>query len=232
MSFQVTQEKFSGPLHLLLELVEKEELPITELSLAKVTEEYLAHVNAQEVPPEELADFLVIATRLLLIKSRAILPALGVEEEEDAGKLALQLRMYREFAEATKGVEALWNGGHVMFAREKTSVPKVVGFLPPAGVDTSAMEKAFRMLLKKLEPFFALQEHALERVVSVQERIKQIRSVILERARLTFGDMVKGSASKVEVVVSFLALLELMKQRVVGVVQGGAFDEIHITRVD
>lgn len=234
MSFSVRQDTFDGPLHLLLELIEKEELPITDVSLAKVTDDYVAYVNAHDVPSEELADFLVIATRLLLIKSRAILPVLVVEEQEDAGKLALQLRMYREFAEATKGLEQLWAAGQVMYARKPVSAraAAVVTFAPPPGVDLASMEKLFRVLLKKLEPFFSLQQHAMERVVSVQERMKHIRSVILERARLTFADVMKGAANKVDVVVSFLALLELMKQRVVNVVQGETFDEIHIRRVD
>ena len=86
--------------------------------------------------------------------------------------------------------------------------------------------------MKRLEPFFALERAALERVVSVQERIGQIREAILERSRMTFRDVVRGAKSKVDVVVSFLALLELVKQRLVSVVQGDSFSDIEIKHVE
>src|SRR3989339_270893 len=96
--FEVSLEKYSGPLQLLLELIQKEELPITEVSLARVTEDYLNYMSQHEVPTEELADFLVIASRLLLIKSRAILPQ-PEEEQEEESSLALQLRLYKLFSD-------------------------------------------------------------------------------------------------------------------------------------
>ena len=232
MPYEVKLEKFAGPLELLLDLIESEKLPITEVSLAEVTEAYLRFLNANTVPPEELADFLVVATKLLLIKSRAILPLLPNEVEEDAGKLALQLRMYREFVEASRGIEALWLSSNRMFARERALVIKPVGFAPPPGVTATIMRESFAGLLKRLEPFFALERAALERVVSVQERIGQIREAILERSRMTFRDVVRGAKSKVDVVVSFLALLELVKQRLVSVVQGDSFSDIEIQHVE
>ena len=81
MSFEIAQAKFSGPLQLLLELIEKEELPITEVSLAQVTDGFLSYLDQTKVPTEELADFLVVATKLLYLKSRAILPNLPPDEE-------------------------------------------------------------------------------------------------------------------------------------------------------
>ena len=94
------------------------------------------------------------------------------------------------------------------------------------------MHEAFIRLLKRLEPFFTLQKASLERIVSVQERIAHIREAILERSRLTFSDVIRGAKSKVDVVVSFLALLELVKGRVVHAVQGGRFDDITITHIE
>lgn len=98
----------------------------------------------------------------------------------------------------------------------------------PSSVTPSALQAAFAHLLKRLEPFFSLQEASLKRVVSVQERIKQMQAAILERSRLSFREVVKGAQSKVDVVVSFLALLELVKQRVVRVAQSESFEDIEI----
>lgn len=232
MSFAVSLDKFSGPLQLLLEIIEREELPITEVSLAKVADDYLRYVNEQDVPAEELADFLLIATKLLLLKSRAILPQLAIEEEVDGNALALQLKMYKEFVEASKGIEALWNAPANMFARERGRQAVAVSFMPPEGITAQTLCDAFHSLMKRLEPFFALRQAAMARVVSVQERIREIHRAILERARLTFRDVSAGAASKVDVVVSFLALLELVKQRVVNVAQSDAFADITIARAD
>ena len=94
------------------------------------------------------------------------------------------------------------------------------------------LHDAFAGLLKRLEPFFRLQTAALERVISVKERLREIHDAILSRTKMTFRQIAQAGKSKVDVVVSFLALLELVKQRAVQVVQSGVFDEIEITRVD
>ena len=230
MSFEIKLEQFSGPLQLLLELIEGEKLPITEVSLARVTEGFLKHIDAHDVPPEELADFLVVATKLLLIKSRAILPQLQLDDEDDGTKLADQLRMYKQFVDASHAIESLYLSEKIMFPREKTVLVKTREFLPPSEVSPGVLQEAFQSLLKRLEPFFALKRASLARVVSVQERMTQLRDAIVERSHLVFRDMVGGAASKVDVVVSFLALLELMKQRIVKAVQGETFNDIVITK--
>ena len=231
MPFEIKLEQFSGPLQLLLELIEQEKLPITEVSLAKVTEDFLRHIDEREVPPEELADFLVVATRLLLIKSRAILPK-PAEPEEDGSRLADQLRMYKQFVDAAEVIERMFLSDNVMFSRERATIIRTPGFVAPSSVTPTVLFDAFQSLLKRLEPFFSLRRASLERVVSVQERMVHLRDVIMERSKLAFRDMVGSATTKVEVVVSFLALLELMKQRVVKAVQGGAFNDIVITKTD
>lgn len=232
MSYQVSLQQFSGPLQLLLELIESEKLPITDVSLSQVTEGYLQHVNENDIPSEELADFLVIAARLLLLKSRAILPKLELEPEEETGSLADQLRMYKRFVDASMVVEKMYGAGHDMFVREKTTLERRPMFSPPPSVHAGALHTAFTELLKRLEPFFALRQASMERVVSVQERIAQIRDVLKDRSRLLFSDMIHGATSKVEVVVSFLALLELMKLKVVRVAQEESFRDMVIEHVE
>jgi segregation and condensation protein A len=228
MPFEVASDQFSGPLHLLLDLVDRKQLPITEISLSQITDDYIKYLDAHTVPPEELADFLVIASTLLLMKSRAILPQLALEEE--GPDLTSQLALYKEFVEIAKQMDVQY-GKHLMLARARSSMPKLEGFYPPQDLTLFTLEQTFGAVLKRLEPFFALEAQSMQRVVSVQERIEHIRSAILERSKLSFGDLTRSAKSKVDVVVSFLALLELMKQRLVKVVQKESFQDIMISHV-
>lgn len=232
MPFQVSIDKFSGPLQLLLDLIEQEELPINEVSLAKVTDDYLQHIRMTEVPTEELADFLVVASKLLFIKSRSILPDLAAEEEEDPSKLSAQLKMYQEFVRASVFINERFEAAQVAFARAKSNLPPAPKFSPPQAFAMADLPQAFASVLKRLEPFFALKEASMRRVISVQEKIKQLQNVIRERAQLTFSDMLGKDKRRVDVVVSFLALLELVKQHVVHVAQQTHFGDITIKHVD
>jgi len=228
--FEISHEKFSGPLDLLLQLIEEQELDITEVSLAEVAESYLKLINEKPVPPEELADFLVIATRLLYIKSRAILPEVVMEEEE-GGDLAAQLKMYREFVEASKYLDELVKKKTVSFARNKPII-KRAEFAPPTKLKVGAIEQTLQALIKRLEPFLSLQRASVERIISVQERIRNIHDAVLNRAKLSFSQITGSKASKVELITSFLAILELVKQRIVSVSQQNMFEDINIKRID
>src|SRR3989339_2104859 len=106
MNFKI--DKFEGPLGLLLQLIESQELDITEISLAKIADQYIEYIRGDKgIGPEELADFLVVAAKLLLIKSRALLPFLKGEAEEEIEEFEQQLRMYKEFLAAAKKIEAI-----------------------------------------------------------------------------------------------------------------------------
>ncbi|MEK7665338.1 MAG: ScpA family protein [Patescibacteria group bacterium] len=231
MSFEAKLDAFSGPLQILLELIENKELEITNVSLAKVTDDYLVYLEKQDVPSEELADFLTIAARLILIKSHALLPEIKLEEDADA--LASQLKLYKEFVTAAEHLERIYGEGRISFARGRTpAVTEEIIFAPPSNVSIQSLQIAFLYLMKRLEPFFALRQVSMQKVVSVQERIKHIHEALKARAMMTFRDITAGAQSKLDVVVSFLALLELTKQRLVKVVQGVAFGEIELKRVD
>lgn len=232
MSFEVTLDKYSGPLHLLLELIEKRELPITEISLAQVTGDYLMYVNTHEPPPEELADFLMVATRLLLMKSQEILPREEILLEESSNSLASQLQLYKIFAQAADLIDKQQQSGAYSFGRPQADVVRPEGFVLPEGLGTQSLQQSFLSLLKYLEPFFRLQQTVIERVVSVKERLKEIHDALLSRSHMMFRDVIGSGRSKVDVVISFLALLELVKQRTVHVMQSDTFSDIEIKRVD
>lgn len=230
MPFEITLEPFAGPLPLLLELIDQEKLVITDVALVQVAEAYLNYLETHEVPADELADFLIVATKLLLLKSQAILPA-AEPEAEDASKLADQLRLYQMFAEAATKLAKQY-GTKPLFERARPAQDVKRSFVPPPDVTAESLHDAFENLLKRLEPFFALKQQSLERAVSVQQRMEEIRSALLVRSRFTFTEVLSEARSKVDAVVSFLALLELVKQRVVHAAQSDAFQDIMIRRVD
>jgi segregation and condensation protein A len=233
MQFPVVQEVFSGPLGLLLELIEKEELEITKVSLAKVAEDYLEYLNKTEVPGDELADFLFVASRLIYLKSRQLMPYLRLDEEEEgADKLQDQLRLYREYAAAARDLEDRYLKAR-MFARPYTR-PKpslIPAFVPPANLSILSMKELYQSILKRLQPFFALQEASMERTKSVEERLEELTEALRTKAAMSFKEVIHGAQSKMEVVVSFLALLELLRRRAVRAEQARAFHDIQLKRV-
>jgi len=225
MTFKVKLEKFEGPLYLLLQMIEKEEMEISEVSLANITDDFLEFIDKNKnIDSELLADFLIIATRLLYIKSKTILPEVEADEEEI--DLADQLRMYKEFVEASQVIEGLIDKKRFTYGRTKMVIPKREGFQPPSNFSIDMLVSAFQSVIKRLEPFLALQRQNIEKVVSVQEKIEHIRDFLNTNRKIIFTDVAKGSTSRADVVVSFIAMLELIKQNIIKVHQKGVFDEI------
>ena len=147
--YQVKLEKFEGPLDLLLQLIEQADLDITEVSIAKVVEQFMIYLEqVEEKNPEELADFLVVAAKLLLIKSRALLPNLFLGDEDDGLNLESQLKIYKKYYDASKIIEKILAEKKVLFTREKIPVDVEVIFNPPESLTTEKLQKIFLSLLK------------------------------------------------------------------------------------
>lgn len=231
MIYKIKLDKFEGPLDLLLQLIESEDLPITEVSLAKVTEQYVEHLQTLEQKnPDELADFLVVAAKLLLIKSRVLLPVLEVGLEEDGFSLEDQLKLYREYAAASRRVGQFISKHRFAFAREKALFQTGV-FAPPIGVTPKKLVAVFLDVLSALLPIMELPKSAVLRTLSIKEKIEELRSLILKRAETSFSAMIRGARNKTEIIVSFLALLELIKQKIINVSQENIFEDISIKRI-
>jgi segregation and condensation protein A len=231
MPYSVKIEHFEGPLDLLLQLVESEKLEITEVSLMAATEPFIAHVRAQQgkIPPEELADFLTVAAKLVYLKSKALLPSIYDEELEEGLDLETQLRLYKSFVDASKDIENLFLGHTFMFARKrKMKFEERIEFRPPEGVNASLLAGIFEGVIKRLMPFVDLPKAALARAVTIEEKIEQLRNKISSRMRVSFHQFLAKTESKQEAVVSFLALLELIKQRIVRIEQKELFEDITI----
>ncbi len=233
MSFSVEQDDFSGPLALLLQVIEAKNLPITKVSLARVADEYLRYLKMHDVPSDELADFLLIAARLIYLKSCELMPYLRIDEEDAAAaKLEDQLRLYQEFVAAAVKLEERYVA-KAMFLRPTVKSREVVrSFNPAKNVTLSALRDAFGSILKRLEPFFTLQETSMERSKSIEERIDELKAVLETRANLRFRDVIAGAGSKREIVVSFLALLELLRRKHLTAKQESHGTEIHLERAE
>lgn len=234
----VRQEKFEGPLCLLLQLIEKEELDIAQISLAKIADQYIDYINnSPDINPDELADFLVVASRLLLIKSRALLPYLYPEEEKEIDELEQQLKMYKEFLSAAKVIAGIIGRKKFMFGRDpaKAGLRAVLAnmhlFSPPKNLKVSDLFAVFSDLLSRLKSVESLEEEKLEHKINIEEKIAAIQNMIINRIKISFSAILSGVKSKTEAAVSFLALLELIKQREVLAAQNGLFEEIEISKI-
>jgi len=230
--YTVKLKEFQGPLDLLLQFCEEKKLDITEISLAKVTDQYLVYLKTIEnIPLEDLADFLVVASRLILIKSRMLLPNLELteEEEEDIEALKRQLEEYKKFKNLAKKIEEIANHKNIAYSREKYHGLKPI-FYPPKKFKLENLKVAFKKVLEEIAFLQKLPEESIKLKISIEEKIKKIQEELSKKVRTTFQNMVKKSKSKMDIIVSFLALLELVKQKLAGVKQDRAFGEIKISR--
>lgn len=231
MFYKIKLDQFEGPLDLLLQLIEQQEMDITQVALASVTGQYLEYISrSPDLPTEELADFLVVAAKLLLIKSRILLPEL-VSEEEGEYDLESQLKIYREYYEASKILHKMILRRRFAFPREKTLVNVERVFSPPRSLTTEKMKELFLAVLREIEPLVSLPQQVIEKTISIQQMIQNIKGLILAGENISFKKILGSARNKTEIIVTFLALLELVKQRHVAVVQENVFEEIVVRKV-
>ncbi len=236
MVYTIRQEKFEGPLDLLLELIQKQELSINEISLARVTDEFIGYLKELQkegrADQEILAEFLVIASQLLLIKSRSLLPQFQAspEEEESIAELESRLAEYQRLKELAKELGELAKGGQKSFAREAFAGTEVV-FYPPKKFTVELLAKTFVAVLDAIPKVTKLVEEKMKRVISLEEKIRELQSFLQAKVERAFSEIVSGAKEKVEIIISFLALLELAKQKLISIDQKGLFEEIRIRKV-
>ncbi len=233
MSYQFHLEKFEGPLDLLLNLIEKEKLDITQVSLAQVADQYLGYIRDEEhLSLENLSAFLTIAARLILIKSRALLPILTFsdEEEEAMEDLEYHLKAYRLFREAAQGLGTYFRTRKSAHHRESFLGTQVV-YYPPKDISPAILRQHFLDVLGDIPVFEILPEKEIALVVTLEEKISHLQQSLGERVESSFHELIENAENRVEVIVSFLAMLELIKQRFISVEQEKYFSNIRIKRL-
>jgi segregation and condensation protein A len=231
-------EKFQGPLALLLSLIEKEELDITEIGLANICDQYIDYININNntIGPDEMAEFLLVAAKLLYIKSKTLLPYLyNDEEEEDIEDLKTQLRMYKEFISASENIRKLAQGKRFSFAKPfkanqaRKQLLKLSSFIAPQELNVVEIKDTFQEILDNLEPRVEkIEEDRMDYMLSIDDRIDYIQGLLKKNMQASFSSLISGSNNKTEVIVNFLALLELVKQRQLNFKQHSMFGEIDI----
>ena len=227
---QIKIQQFEGPLDLLLSLIEQEQLNITEISLAHVTEQFLNYVKELEkIDATQLADYLGIAAKLLVIKSKAILPSLEVEttEEDVEEDLAEKLLRYKQFKEAAKYFKQLDARGMQSFTRTRVFSQRI-NFWPDPAVDASALRQSIGSVLDSLKELDNLPKAKIREAISIQEKIQALQNQLSSQIETKLSDLLKNAKNKEEVIITFLALLELIKQRMFSVDQDELFADVTI----
>lgn len=231
--YQVQISSFEGPLDLLLQLIEKQKLSITEISLAHVTDQYLAYMETREhIPLEDLSGFLSVAAKLILIKSRALLPILTFTETEEEAieDLQLQLELYALFKERAQELQSRFQESRSFGVRDRYLGVENLYF-PPEGITGTQLHEALTEFMGGLEKNEILPEATIRKIVSLEKRISDIQELLAVRGQLAFSEILKGGRPKEEVIVSFLALLELVKQKFIVIEQTGHFEEMTIQKI-
>jgi len=232
-TYQVRLSLFEGPLDLLLHLIEREELDITKISLAQVTDQYLAYISQlEELHPETLADFLVVAAKLLLIKSQVLLPRPKAEpldaDEEDPGEaLARQLREYKQFRTVAQYLKDRAASGARTFVRIAPP-PRLPRKIDLSGVTLDELLAAWQQaLLGQLEDE-ALPASAIEPRITIEDQMALLRRRLAHERHITFSSLLSEARSRLEVIVTFIALLQMCKAREIVLHQEALFGEIQI----
>jgi segregation and condensation protein A len=260
-TYKVRLPDFEGPLDLLLQVIERNELPVTAISLAKIADEYLSYIERlQEINPAEIAEFLVVAAKLLLIKSQALLPSTpkGVNTTEEATmtaeELVAQLQEYKRIKNAAqilrerqeKGLQSFVskrNGANEGILRQVTADLEASGSgLGGTGLQGVTLEAMVALVRRRLAqqrqeqlklPLMTTPQGIsnLTRKVKIEDKMATIEKRLQSSPSVLFSELLEGSqTSSQEVVVTFMALLELLRFRKIQVYQSDQFGEIRIER--
>ena len=250
MRYELKLEEYQGPLDKLLELIEGKKLEVTQLSLAHVTADFLEYVqklqkqfDAEEgnQPESErsnlkhaahaqlLADFLVVASKLILIKSKALLPTLPLTEEEEmeTKDLEARLRLYQELKVTQRHLKDVWQEYPRVYSRELFATSEIL-FYPPRNASADRLHAAVAHLIGELERTLRPAMRITTYIINLKEKIEEV----LKRLRDTPTQFTQlaGKGTRGELVVLFLAVLHLLKEQLIHVEQTKHFDEMVIVK--
>ncbi len=236
VKYHLKTEQFEGPLDLLLTLIEKRKLFIGDFALAKVADEYIAEIRRfEQYPMNDVANFLLVASTLVLIKSKSILPELnlGEDEESDIEDLKRRLALYELFRGLAQHIRTNF-GKQIIF--ERSGRPEMIPvFAPEKHCSIAGVAQAMRDVLSALPKKIEIPKATVRKIVSIEEMMSRLATRVTQALRTSFGQFSryeKGKVipkeSRVEIIVSFLAMLELVKQGVVHVTQHEDYGDIAI----
>ena len=221
---------FEGPLDTLLSLIEKRKLFISDISLAQVADDYIAYIKSLEnFPIAESAHFILIASTLVLIKSKSLLPELSLTEEEQHSIEDLEARLleYQKYKALAVHLRERF-GIHTEYLR-LPSKEKIVVFAPDSNTTVARISETIRMLILQIPKKEIVPKAVVQKVISLEEMMANLSTRITTAMKMSFKDFAGiGKAEKVHVIVSFLAMLELVKQGIIHVRQDRDFHDIEM----
>lgn len=228
-SFKVKTPAFEGPLDLLLTLIEKRKLFINDISLSKVTDDFITYIqNAGVMPMGDSAQFILIASTLLLIKSRSLLPSLTLTEEEEDSihDLETRLKIYERIRKASINIKEIFGTNMIFFpSQDKQGVPV---FSPHPSQNLLSLAQAIKDVIKSLPKKEVMPKAIVRQVVSLEEMIDSLSKRITSGLKMKFSDFAKDHKERVNVILSFLAMLELVKQGIIHANQENNYGDIHM----
>ena len=227
--YSVTTPVYEGPLDLLLQLIERAELDITSLALAEVTDQYLGHIRSLvNKDADEVSGFLVVAARLLQIKSEALLPRPPIREpgEEDPGQaLAQQLILYKLFKDSAYFLREREKLGCHTYLR-LAHPPKIEMKVDLGDMGVADLVAAARNIFREDRTRTPLGDVVTPPKITIREKISLIATRLRELGRTSFQALFNGKPTRMGVVVTFLAMLELVKRHLIRANQEGLFADI------
>ncbi len=230
IDYNVKTDVFEGPLDVLLSMIEKRKLSISDISLAKVADDYVEYVRAQtDFPLSDSASFILIASTLVLIKSKSLLPTLSLSEEEEKNidDLEARLTLHQEYKQKAEILKKLF-GQHILFS----AIPKkqtTIVFAPDRRTNPESLKEAIIRVIEMMPKPKMVAHTTVRKVISLEEAIVSLTERIGRHLKLNFKEFAGvGKQEKVSVVVHFLAMLELVKQGVIEVKQERPFHDIEM----
>lgn len=236
MAYQLNLEVFEGPFDLLLHLIEKNEVNIYDIPIAEITRQYLDYLTAmRELDLEIASEFLVMAANLLAIKARMLLPKLPKDEEGDEldarSQLVQDLLEYKHFKEMANLLEARGQAQSMLYPRGDMEDVYLSLFAPENPLEGKKLEDlqlAFANICKRLAEIPPVHTIIKEQV-TIGDKVVQIKAALMEKPEgVAFTSFIRKNSSKLEIIVLFLAVLELLKMKEIDVQQSGNYEEIYI----
>ena len=239
--FELQVGVFRGPLDKLLEFIEERRLEINQVSLAQVTHDFLAYLKALQKEKKEeaewtrlIADFIVVASRLILIKSKSLIPELSLtrEEETEIKDLEGRLTLYREFKKGFKLILAQYESDAAMFSRPYFLHISGIGsaFYPGGNLNSQTVMGALTKLSEALQAFVHEEGKIREKMISIEEKIQEIIERLTKEQETSFHSMTQKKPRE-EMIIIFLALLHLAREQLISLEQEAHFSDIMVRKL-
>lgn len=228
-ALEVFLEAFEGPLDLLLYLIRRQNIDILDINVSEITRQYMAYVDLMQAHQFELAaEYLVMAAMLAEIKSRMLLPRSAEQEEEEEdprASLIRRLQEYERFKQAAEDVDALPRVGRNIFVASAQAPDRSL-IRPEPDVELQELLLALSEVLRRADMFES--HHVSKEKLSTRERMAQVLDRLANQSFVPFVSLFKVEEGRLGVVVTFLAVMELIKESLVEIVQSEAFGPIHV----